>query len=52
MLEGLPNILELVAGYAGVVTGSELRRTRAMGPAIAMGDWAAHDAEWTDDPSD
>ena len=27
----------------GIVVGKELRYTRAMGPAIAAIDWAAHD---------
>ena len=57
MLEGLPNILESIAGYAGVMTGHELRRTWEMGPAIAEIDWAAfdedldggHDEEETDE---
>ena len=30
----------------GIVVGKELRYTRAMGPAIAAIDWAAHDEVW------
>ena len=51
MLEGLPGAHQLIADFAGVVVGQELRRTRAMGPAIAAIDWDAHDAPSSDSSS-
>ena len=43
MLAGSPGLLQLIAEFAGVVVGEELRRTRAIGPAIAAVDWRMHD---------
>jgi len=43
MLGGVPGIREMVAVFVGVVVGPELRRTRAMGAAIAAIDWSEHD---------
>jgi len=43
-LSGKPGLLEKIAEFVGIVVGAELRHTRAMGPAIAAIDWAAHDA--------
>ena len=37
---------EEIGAFVGVVVGAELRRLRAVGPAIAAVDWAAHDAPW------
>jgi len=34
-----------IAAYAGIVVGEELRRVRALGPALAAVDWAAHDEQ-------
>ena len=39
----MPGVLKLIAEFAGVVVGEELRHTRAMGPAIAAIDWSVHD---------
>ena len=36
-----------IAAYVGVIVGAELRHLRAVGPAIAAIDWAAHDQPWT-----
>ena len=44
--EGVEEVREKVAAFVGVVVGEELRRTRAVGPAIAAVDWAAHDEPW------
>ena len=46
LLAGMPGFLEKIAAFVGIVVGVELRRTRAMGPAIAVIDWAAHDQAW------
>ena len=35
-----------IAAYVGIVVGAELRHLRAIGPAIAAIDWAAHDQPW------
>ena len=35
-----------IAAYVGVIVGAELRHLRAVGPAIAAIDWAAHDQPW------
>ena len=45
MLGGVPAVHQLIAAYAGVVVGEELRHARAMGPALAAIDWAAHDED-------
>ena len=42
-LAGLPDILEQIAGFCGVLVREELRRTRELGPAIDAVDWAAND---------
>ena len=42
-LAGKPGLLEKIGAFVGIVVGVELRHTRAMGPAIAVIDWAAHD---------
>ena len=42
-IAGMPGVLERIAAFAGIVVGKELRRTRAVGPAIAAVNWAAHD---------
>ena len=46
MLGDEVGLLEEIAAFVGIVMGAELRRTRAMGPAIAAVDWAAHDQAW------
>jgi hypothetical protein len=43
ILAGKPGLLEKIAAFAGVMVGEELRRTRAVGPAIAAVDWELHD---------
>jgi len=43
MLGGVPGVREMVAAFVGVVVGPELRRARAMGPAIAAIDWSERD---------
>ena len=35
-----------IAAYVGIVVGAELRHLRAIGPAIAAINWAAHDQPW------
>ena len=42
----MEEVRERVGAFVGVVVGAELRRLRALGPAIAAIDWAAHDEEW------
>ena len=49
-LAGLEETRQEIAGFAGIVVGEELRRTRAMGRAIAAIDWAAHDEAWLPAP--
>uniref|UniRef100_A0A7S2D2Y1 Ankyrin repeat domain-containing protein n=1 Tax=Florenciella parvula TaxID=236787 RepID=A0A7S2D2Y1_9STRA len=46
LLAGMPGFLEKIAAFVGIVVGAELRRTRAVGPAIAAIDWAPHDRAW------
>ena len=46
-IAGMPGVLERIAAFAGIVVGKELRRTRAVGPAIAAINWAAHDQRRT-----
>ena len=46
ILEGEEELRAQVAEFVGIVVGKELRRTRAMGPAIAAIDWAPHDDPW------
>ena len=45
-LGGVAEVREHIGGFVGIVVGAELRRLRAVGPAIAAVDWAAHDEEW------
>ena len=45
VFEGVEEVRERVGAFVGVVVGAELRRLRALGPAIAAIDWAAHDEE-------
>ena len=45
-LEGMEEVRERIGAFAGIVVGAELRRLRAVGPAIAAVDWAAHDQPW------
>ena len=45
-LGGVDRVLERISEFAGIVVGAELRRLRAVGPAIAAVDWAAHDQPW------
>ena len=45
-LAGKPGLLEKIGAFVGIVVGAELRHTRAMGPAMAAVDWAAHDEAW------
>ena len=52
MLEGLEDVRAKIAQYTGIVVGVELRRLRAVGPAIAAIDWSAHDEVWEGPPSD
>ena len=46
-LGGVAEVRELIAQFVGIVVGTELRHLRAVGPAIAAVDWAAHDQPWT-----
>ena len=46
ILEGEEELRAQVAEFVGILMGKELRHTRAMGPAIAAIDWAAHDEPW------
>jgi hypothetical protein len=39
-------VREQIARFVGIVVGTELRHLRAVGPAIAAIDWAAHDQPW------
>ena len=50
--EGVEEVREKIGAFVGIVVGAELRRLRAVGPAIAAVDWAAHDDEWEASPSD
>ena len=45
-LGGVAEVREEIGAFVGIVVGAELRRLRAVGPAIAAVDWAAHDEEW------
>ena len=45
-LGGVGEVREQIAEFAGIVVGAELRHLRAVGPAIAAIDWAAHDQPW------
>ena len=45
-LGGVDVVREEIGAFVGIVVGAELRRLRAVGPAIAAVDWAAHDEEW------
>ena len=49
ILEGEEELRAQVAEFVGIVVGKELRRTRAMGPAIAAIDWAARDESESED---
>ena len=51
LIAGIPDVLERVAGFVGVVVGAELRRTRAVGHAIEAIDWNAADDCEPPDPS-
>ena len=42
-LGGVAEVREQIAEFVGIVVGVELRHLRAVGPAIAAVDWAAHD---------
>ena len=44
MLEGHEPVLQLVAGFVGVLMGEELRHTQAIGPAITAIKWVDEDA--------
>ena len=46
MIGGVEAVRERIGEFVGVVVGSELRHLRAVGPAIAAIDWAAHDEPW------
>ena len=45
-LGGVAEVREQIAEFVGIVVGAELRHLRAVGPAIAAIDWAAHDQPW------
>ena len=45
-LGGVAEVREQIAEFVGIVVGTELRHLRAVGPAIAAVDWAAHDQPW------
>ena len=45
-LGGVAEVREQIAEFVGIVVGAELRHLRAVGPAIAAVDWAAHDQPW------
>ena len=45
-LGGVAEVREQIAAFVGIVVGAELRHLRAVGPAIAAIDWAAHDEPW------
>ena len=40
-LGGVDEVREEISAFVGIVVGAELRRLRAVGPAIAAVDWAA-----------
>ena len=46
MLEGEVDVRAEIGAFVGIVVGAELRHLRAVGPAIAAIDWAAHDEPW------
>ena len=46
MLGGVGGVRERIGSFVGVFVGTELRHLRAVGPAIAAVDWAAHDQPW------
>ena len=46
IIGGVEAVRERIAAFAGIVVGAELRHLRAVGPAIAAIDWAAHDQPW------
>ena len=50
MIGGVAEVRERIGEFVGVVVGSELRHLRAVGPAIAAIDWAAHDQPWDGPP--
>ena len=51
MLEGVEEVREKIGAFVGIVVGAELRRLRAVGPAIAaVYCWALHDEEWEGPP--
>ena len=43
MLKGEVDVRAEIGAFVGIVVGAELRRLRAVRPAIAAVDWAAHD---------
>ena len=45
-LGGVTEVRRNIGAFLGIVVGAELRRLRAVGPAIAAVDWAAHDEPW------
>ena len=45
-LGGVDEVREEIGAYVGIVVGAELRRLRAVGPAISAVDWSAHDQPW------
>ena len=51
-LGGVAEVREQIAEFVGIVVGVELRHLRAVGPAIAAIDWAAHDEQWDGPPED
>ena len=50
-LGGVDEVREEIGAFVGVVVGAELRRLRAVGPAITAVDWAAHDAHGWQPPA-
>ena len=52
MLEGVVDVRAEIGAFVGIVVGAELRRLRAVRPAIAAVDWAAHDEDWAAHDSD
>ena len=57
LLGGVVEVREEIGAFVGIFVGAELRRLRAVGPAIASVDWRVHDQAWggnlgLDDSSD
>ena len=49
---GMAQQRKSIMEFVGIVVGAELRHLRAVGPAIAAIDWAAHDQPWDGPPEE